>query len=245
MIESVKEPMNEPVKIWILTVAPETLEGFLASHSIQRARQLGLGEVKVCDIRDFTKGSFRDIDDSPYGGGRGMILRCDAVLRALDAVKAEAKAEGSEVYTVALTPAGTAFTQQKAHEFKEKKHLALICGHYEGMDERVYQRVDEEVSMGDFILTGGEIPAMAIADAVMRLLPGNLKEGSAEEESFENGLLEYPQYTHPAEYEGMGVPKVLLSGDHEAIRKWREEQSLQKTAEKRPDLYQKWIDQKK
>ena len=237
------------MKISILTVAPETMEGFLSSHCVQRAQQLGLGEVQVVDIRDFIKGSFRDIDDSPYGGGKGMILRCDAVLKALSAVKKKTETEGAadetdeskdSVYTVALAPAGKPFDQKKAHEFSEKKHLVLICGHYEGIDERVYSRVDEEVSMGDFILTGGEIPAMAIADAVLRLLPGNLKEGSAEEESFENGLLEYPQYTHPVEYEGMKVPDVLLSGDHKAIERWRQEQAIQKTAERRPDLYQKW-----
>lgn len=219
---------------------------FLESHVIARAKQLGAATVEIVDMRDFVKGSFRAVDDSPYGGGRGMILRCEPVLKALEAVRGEG-AEGSErngfgVLTAALTPAGDRFTQKMAHELAELSHLILICGQYEGFDERIFSRIDREISLGDFVMTGGEIGAMAVTDAVVRLLKGVLKEGSAEEESFENGLLEYPQYTRPAVYEGMAVPEVLLSGNHEAIAAWRKEAALAKTKERRPDLMENTIE---
>lgn len=218
------------MKISILTVCPENFESFLKFHSIERAVKLGLLEIEVLDVRDYVKGSFRAVDDSPYGGGRGMVLRCEPVMRAVASIRTETS------HIVAVTPAGVRYDQKKAHELSERDHLILLCGHYEGFDERIFSVVDEEISMGDYILSGGELPAMTIADSIARLLPGNLKEGSAEEESFENGMLEYPQYTRPIEYEGMKVPEVLLSGNHEAIRKWRMEQSLKRTKERRPDL---------
>ncbi|MBR3405000.1 MAG: tRNA (guanosine(37)-N1)-methyltransferase TrmD [Firmicutes bacterium] len=234
------------MKISILTVRPEMFHDFLESHVIARAKQLGAATVEIVDMRDFVKGSFRAVDDSPYGGGRGMILRCEPVLKALEAVRGEG-AEGSErngfgVLTAALTPAGDRFTQKMAHELAELSHLILICGQYEGFDERIFSRIDREISLGDFVMTGGEIGAMAVTDAVVRLLKGVLKEGSAEEESFENGLLEYPQYTRPAVYEGMAVPEVLLSGNHEAIAAWRKEAALAKTKERRPDLMENTIE---
>lgn len=191
-----------------------------------------------------------------------MILRCEPVLKALEAVRGE-RAEGSErsgegsgrasgktgckadgfgVLAAALTPAGDCFTQKMAHELAELSHLILICGQYEGFDERIFSRIDREISLGDFVMTGGEIGAMAVTDAVVRLLKGVLKEGSAEEESFEKGLLEYPQYTRPAVYEGMAVPEVLLSGNHEAIAAWRKEAALAKTKERRPDLMENTIE---
>ena len=231
--------------ISVLTVRPELFGDFLRSHVIARAASLGAASVEIIDMRDYVAGSFRAVDDSPYGGGRGMILRCEPVLKALEAVKNRARKrteeEGSReddpgCLTAALTPAGARFDQKMARELTQLSHLILICGQYEGFDERIFSRVDREISLGDFIMTGGEIGAMAVTDAVVRLLPGVLKEGSADDESFENGLLEYPQYTRPALYEGMAVPEVLLSGNHEAIAAWRQAAALEKTKEKRPDL---------
>ena len=190
--------------------------------------------MEVIDIREFAPGSFRHIDDSPCGGGRGMVLRCQPVADAVEAVKECGK--NISVRTVLLSPAGTVYDQKKARELAAQDHLILICGHYEGFDARIYSWADELVSVGDYILTGGELPAMTVADSVLRLLEGNLKEGGAGEESFENGLLEYPQYTKPAEFRGQKVPEVLLSGDHEAVRKWRLEAALKETLERRPEL---------
>ncbi|MCF0135974.1 MAG: tRNA (guanosine(37)-N1)-methyltransferase TrmD [Lachnospiraceae bacterium] len=220
------------MKITILTICPEIFEDFLRSHSIARAEKLGLLQVKVRDIRDYAKGSFRAIDDSPYGGGRGMLLRCEPVVAAIR----EASGEDKETLVAALTPGGRTYDQQQARELAGLEHLVLVCGHYEGFDERILHFVDREISLGDYILSGGEIGAMAVADSIARLLPGNLKEGSAEEESFESSLLEYPQYTRPADFEGLKVPEVLLQGDHGAVEKWRKEAALQKTRERRPDL---------
>lgn len=226
------------MKITILTLCPEVFEGFLKSHVVERAAALDLCQVKVVDIRDFTKGSFRDMDDSPYGGGKGMILRVDALTRALRAVQEDA-AGAETTYTMLFSPRGTVYRQKDAHRLAEKNHLILVCGHYEGVDERFSDYVDEEISVGDYILTGGEIPAMAVVDSVLRLLKGNLKEGSAEEESFETGLLEYPQYTHPLEFEGKKVPEVLLSGDHQAIEAYRKQEMLRVTQKYRPDLLER------
>ena len=164
-----------------------------------------------------------------------MVMRCQPVLDALRSVQKEHDGGVTSV-AAALSPAGAVFTQKKAHRFAGLDHLILICGHYEGMDERIYRHVDEEVSIGDFILTGGELAAMAVADAVIRLLPGAIRSESTGEESFENGLLEYPQYTQPAVYDGESVPDVLLSGNHEKIRKWRLKESLRRTLHRRPDL---------
>lgn len=203
------------------------------------------------DIRDYAPGSFRDVDDSPYGGGVGMILRCQPVLDALEAVRTPANSDVSESHAapsghtatdshadhvVILTPIGTPYKQADAHRLSMEEHLILICGHYEGMDARIYPHADELISIGDYILTGGELPAMVICDSVMRLVKGSMKEESTVEESFEDGLLEYPQYTRPADYNGQKVPEVLLSGDHEAIRQWRREEAERITRERRPDL---------
>ena len=222
------------MRISILTVCPELFGSFLQSHEVKRAAKRSGAEVEVIDIREFAPGSFRHIDDSPCGGGRGMVLRCQPVADAVEAVKECGK--NISVRTVLLSPAGTVYDQKKARELAAQDHLILICGHYEGFDARIYSWADELVSVGDYILTGGELPAMTVADSVLRLLEGNLKEGGAGEESFENGLLEYPQYTKPAEFRGQKVPEVLLSGDHEAVRKWRLEAALKETLERRPDL---------
>ena len=221
------------MKITILTMFPQLFDGFLQSPVVQRAIRRESLELEIVDIKEFAPGSFRHIDDSPFGGGAGMVMRCQPVLDALRYVKGEG---GPQAVTVALSPAGTVFCQKTARRYKDLDHLIMICGHYEGMDERIYRHADEELSIGDYILTGGEIAAMAVADAVIRLLPGALRDKSTEEESFENGLLEYPQYTQPAVYEGEAVPEVLLSGNHEKIRKWRLKESLRRTLERRPDL---------
>lgn len=219
------------MKITILTICPELFESFLASHVVRRAAEKRLAEVEVLDLKTFADGSFRKVDDSPFGGGAGMVLRCTPVFRALKSIRREGKQ-----ITAVLTPAGTPYRQQTAHRFACADHLILICGHYEGLDERILDRADEAVSIGDYVLTGGELPAMVVADSVLRLLPGNLREGSAEEESFENGLLEYPQYTQPASEEGAGIPEILLSGNHREIRRWRIAESIRVTLERRPDL---------
>ena len=248
---------------------PGLFGDFLKGPVIERAVRKGALEVRIIDIRSYAPGSFRHIDDSPFGGGAGMVMRCQPVLDALRACRGEmplmtaetlsetgetisSEAEGTssekretpakgekpaDSYTVILTPAGIPYTQKKAHEFAGKEHLILLCGHYEGMDARIYPHADEMISIGDYVLTGGELAAQVVIDSVVRLLPGSLREASTVEESFENGLLEYPQYTQPAVYEGEAVPEVLRSGDHERIRKWRLQQSLLLTKKMRPDLF--------
>ena len=222
------------MKISILTIEPERFESFLSSHVITRARELGVLELELVDIRLFAeKRGLRQIDDSPFGGGPGLILRCGPILDAL--AYARGSVPGPSCAAV-LTPRGERYSQALARELAGTGHLILICGHYEGIDERVFPHTDREISIGDYVLTGGELAAQVVADSVARLLPGVLKAGSADDESFESGLLEYPQYTQPADYRGDRVPDVLLSGNHAAIRKWREEQALRITAERRPDL---------
>lgn len=225
------------MKISILTMCPELFAGFLTSHVLVRAAEMGLAEVEILDIRDFAGGSFRHIDDSPFGGGRGLLLRPEPVLLAME--EAIRRGPGVGVVRAALVPAGEVYDQKKAHSLAACSHLILICGRYEGMDARIYDHVDLRLCIGDYILTGGEIPAMAVADSILRLLSGNLKEGSVEEESFEDGLLEYPQYTQPALWRGQKVPEVLLSGHHERIRAFRLRESLRETLRFRPDLLEK------
>jgi tRNA (guanine37-N1)-methyltransferase len=221
------------MRISVLSIAPEAFSGFRETPVISRAEGRGAITFECIDIRDYAEGSFRKIDDSPYGGGRGMILRVDTVFRALEAVRGP----GSRV--VMLSPKGQQFTQKKAREYSKLDHLVLLCGHYEGFDARISRYVDEEISIGDYILTGGELPAMIVCDSVVRLLDGSLREGSADDESFETGLLEYPQYTHPFEFNGDKVPEILLSGNHEAIDRWRREKALEETKRLRPDLLER------
>lgn len=220
------------MKITVLTMCPQVFSGFLESDLTARAIKRNLLDLEIIDIREYTEGSFRHIDDSPFGGGAGMIMRCEPLINALEAVKSE------NAHTVLFAPCGNTYDQKKVHEYLNMDHLILICGHYEGIDARVYPYCDELLSMGDYILSGGEIPAMAVIDSLVRLL-GTIRRESTMEESFENGLLEYPQYTRPASFKGMDVPEVLLSGNHEKIRLWRLKESLKRTWKERPDLIEK------
>ena len=218
------------MRITILTLFPEMFEGFLTTSIIKKARLKKLMEIETVDIRSFTKDKHHRVDDYPFGGGQGMILQCQPVLDALKSVKKE------NSHVILLSPVGNVFKQNVAREYVKKEHLILVCGHYEGFDERILDYVDESLSIGDYVLTGGEVASMVITDAVVRLVDGVITQASHEDESFENGLLEYPQYTHPVEYDGKSVPDVLLSGHHENIRRFRLKESLRKTLRYRPDL---------
>ncbi len=223
------------MRITVLTLFPEMYHDFLTTSIIGRALDRNLVQVDFVQIRDFAKDHYRHVDDRPFGGGMGQVMKCQPTLDALATVKDE------NSWTVMMNPAGHQYTQAKARNFASKEHLILICGHYEGMDARIEKHCDELVSLGDYILTGGEIASMAIMDSVIRLLHGSITEGSADEESYENGLLEYPQYTQPADYNDERVPDILLSGNHQKIREWRIMQSLIRTKESRPDLYESHI----
>ncbi|GIW61789.1 MAG: tRNA (guanine-N(1)-)-methyltransferase [Patescibacteria group bacterium] len=234
------------MKISILTLFPEMFSGPFDASIIKKARERNLVDIRLINIRDFGIGKHHLVDDTPYGGGVGMVMRVDVLHKAIQKAKDPQIPEEKEK-VILLTPDGTLYTQRVAESFAQFKHLILVCGHYEGIDERIKAFVDYEISIGDFILTGGEIPAMAITDSVVRLIPGVFKTGVTESESFslrgEGGkiLLEYPLYTKPAEYLGMKVPDILLGGDHAKIKEWRYEQALKKTRQKRPDLLQKGV----
>lgn len=218
------------MKITVLTLFPEFFDSFKNTSIIARALEKQEIEFETVDYRLFTKDKHNHVDDTPCGGGAGMVLMVQPIADALKSVRTE------NSYVVLMTPQGTPFKQQMAHSYAAYNHLILICGHYEGYDERVRSLVDAEVSIGDYVLTGGEIGAMAVSDAVFRLCTGVIREESHEDDSFENGLLEYPQYTRPVDYEGQKVPEVLLSGHHANIRKWRLKESLRKTYLRRPEL---------
>jgi tRNA (guanine37-N1)-methyltransferase len=220
------------MKISIVTLFPDSFRGFLDSSIIGRAQKSGMVEIETVNLRQFSADARGTVDDKPYGGGVGMILRVDVVKRALNSLKQP----GS--MAILLTPQGQIFKQIVAIELAKKEHLILICGHYEGFDERIRSLVDMELSIGDYVLTGGELAAAVATDTITRLLPGVLgKDESAEDESFNEDLLEYPQYTKPAEFDGVNVPKILLSGNHAEIAKWRSEQSRERTRQRRPDLF--------
>ena len=221
-------------KITILTICPEMFSAIDNFHVISRARSLGKLRLEIVDIRSFVQGSFRKVDDSPYGGGPGMILRIAPVMAALSDVTAGE--DNNKVCRAVLSPYGRTYNQKEAHRLLDFEHLVLICGHYEGIDARIYNHVDRIISIGDYILSGGEIAAMAVADSLARLLPGVLKDGSLSEESFSGDMLEYPQYTRPAVFEGEKVPELLLSGNHVDIKEWREKQAVEMTLKYRPDL---------
>ena len=221
------------MKIDILTLFPKMFNGFLDESIIKRAINNKLVEINLINFRDFSKLSNHQVDDTPYGGGGGMVLRCEPIVDALESVKTD------KSKIILLSPQGKTFNQQKALELKNEKHLILICGHYEGFDERIKNFVDEEISIGDYILTGGELPAMIITDTIVRLIPNVINENSYLNDSFMNNLLDYPTYTKPPIYKGYKVPDILLSGHHENIKKWREEQSLENTKNKRKDLSEK------
>lgn len=219
------------MRLSILTLFPELFEPFFTTSIVGRAVAKEQISYDLVQIRDFAHDLHRHVDDKPFGGGAGMVMKCQPALDAIDSVRTD------DSYVILLAAGGKPYTQQKAHELAQKKHLVFLCGHYEGVDERIVERCDEELSIGDYVLTGGELGAMVIVDSVVRLLPGVIRSDSIQEESYENDLLEYPQYTQPAVYEGEAVPEVLLSGHHENIRKWRLTQSLLKTRERRPDLF--------
>ncbi len=225
------------MRIDVLTVLPGMFECFLKEGIIGKAVASGKVEVNVLNLRDFATDRHRIVDDVPYGGGPGMVLKPEPIFRAYDYIVAK----GSKPYVILTEPWGERFTQETAVELSKKPHLLIICGRYEGVDERVKSLVDREISIGDYVLTGGELPAMVMMDAVIRLLPGVLgNEESLKADSFmDRGLLGYPNYTRPAEFRGMKVPEVLLSGHHKRIERWRKEQSLKRTLEKRPEIIDK------
>ncbi len=207
----------------------------------KRAVDNGLVSLNLHNIRDYTHDKHHTADDYPYGGGAGMVLKPGPIFEAVEAIKAGVKDEEAELPIILLTPQGRLFSQQVAQELSQNRHLVFICGHYEGVDERVQEHLaTDEISIGDYVLTGGEVPAMVVIDAVLRLLPGVLgSENSSLEDSHVGGLLEYPQYTRPADYRGWKVPEVLLSGNHARIAKWRREQIIRRTLERRPELLNK------
>lgn len=206
------------MKIDILTLFPDMFYGFLNDSIIKRAREKELIEINVHNIRDYSPFKNKQVDDYSYGGGAGMVLMCEPIFLAIEHLRTE------ESQVIMLTPSGKTFKQQLAYEFSKQKHLILLCGHYEGFDERIKTIVDMELSIGDFVLTGGEVPAMAITDAITRLIPGVINEESLASESFNDDLVDFPVYTKPAEFRGLKVPEVLLSGHHANINKWREEE---------------------
>ena len=220
------------MEIDVLTLFPRVFEGPLEESILKRAQNKGRVTVRVHNLRDFTHDRHRVVDDKPYGGGPGMLMKPEPIFEAVE------KFQRADSCVVLMTPQGPALTQARAQEFSLRPHLVIICGHYEGVDERVREAlVDEEVSIGDYVLTNGALAAAVFVDAVVRLLPGVLGDDqSAGDDSFANGLLEGPQYTRPPEFRGMQVPEVLLSGNHEAIARWRAEWARQRTRERRPDL---------
>ncbi|MCR5538355.1 MAG: tRNA (guanosine(37)-N1)-methyltransferase TrmD [Lachnospiraceae bacterium] len=226
------------MKITVLTLFPDMVAQALHTSIVGRAMDAGILEIRTVDIRDYAENKHNSVDDYPYGGGAGMVMQAGPVVRAVRAAKTELPAGTRVVYT---SPQGCVFTQETAKRLASEESLIILCGHYEGIDERALElTVDEEISIGDYVLTGGELPAMVMIDAVARLLPGVLhNDTSAETESHQESLLEYPQYSRPREFEGLEVPEVLLSGDHAKVDAWRREQSLLRTREKRPDLLEK------
>ena len=218
------------MKIDVLTLFPDMFNNIINESIIKRARDNKLVEINIINFRDYSPLNNQQVDDTPYGGGAGMVLRCEPIFEALDNIKTE------DSKVILLTPEGKTYNQSKAYELSKEKHLIIICGHYEGFDERIKTLVDEEISIGDFILTGGEIPAMILVDSITRLIDGVIAKESLESESFNNNLLDYPTYTKPAIYRGLKVPDVLLSGDHAKIDAYRKEMQIKKTEEKRPDI---------
>ena len=221
--------------IEIATLFPEMCEAVLGESIVGRARRAGKLSLHCRQIREYTLDKHRRVDDTPYGGGMGMVMQCEPIYNCYKAVCEEL---GAKPHTIYMSPKGRVFDQKRAVELSKMDNILIICGHYEGVDQRVIDKiVDEELSIGDYVLTGGELPAMVVADAVARMCEGVLSdEVCFTDESIYSGLLEYPQYTKPAEFRGQKVPEVLLSGDHEAVRKWRLEAALKETMERRPDL---------
>ena len=225
------------MRIDVITIFPGLVESFRTTSLLGAAVQSGIVELTVHDLREFTKDRHRTVDDTPYGGGPGMVMRPEPLVEAIEAL-AGPKGESRRARVLLLSPQGRRFEQRWAQELAHEEHLVLVCGRYEGVDQRVVEiAVDEEVSIGDYVLAGGELPALVLIEAVTRLIPGVMgNPESAESESFQTGILEGPQFTRPAEYRGIEVPAVLRSGDHQAIARWRAEQARASTRERRPDL---------
>jgi len=221
------------MKISVLTLFPEMFESPLRSSLIGKAIERGIIQIDVINLRDYALDKHRQVDDYPFGGGAGMVIKADVALRAME----DLHRTNPGTRTILMSPAGKTLNQRLARELAREKTLLLLCGHYEGVDERVLAKVDDEISIGDYILTGGEMAALVLIEVVARLVPGVLgSEKSVDDESFNDGLLEYPQYTRPRQVEEMEVPEVLLSGNHEEIRRWRKKESIRKTLLARPDL---------
>jgi tRNA (guanine37-N1)-methyltransferase len=218
------------MRIDVVTIFPDVFPGPLGASIPGRALERGLATVVAHDMRQWGIGRHRSVDDTPYGGGAGMVLRPEPIADALDALR------GQDTTSILLDPTGVPFSQSTARDLAQRSHLVLVCPRYEGIDERARGLFDMELSIGDYVLSGGEIPAMVVIDAVLRLLPGAIEAASAADESFSEGLLEYPQYTRPPEFRGERVPDILLSGHHAAVARWRREQALERTRRRRPDL---------
>lgn len=228
------------LRIDILTLFCEVFDAFCSTSIVGRARQRKLVDIHLTNIRDFALNNYGSVDDAPFGGGPGMVLMCQPIFDAVQSVRSRGPGPGK---VILMTPQGRRLDQELAAELSQEPRLILVAGHYEGFDERIRQGLaDMEVSLGDFVLSGGEIAAMALVDAMVRLLPGALgKDASTHEESFSTDLLEYPQYTRPRSYRGMDVPEVLLNGDHAKITAWRAEQAEQRTRQRRPDLWERYV----
>ncbi len=232
------------MKIEIATLFPEMCEAVLGESIIGRARKAGKIEINCRQIREYTQDKHRRVDDTPYGGGMGMVMQCEPVYNCYKAVCEQL---GEKPHTIYMSPKGRILNQQKAEELSKLENIFIICGHYEGIDQRIIDKiVDEEISAGDYVLTGGELPAMILVDSVARMCPGVLSDAECyKDESIYSGLLEYPHYTRPEVWEGEAVPPVLLSGHHKNIEAWRHEKSLEITAERRPDLLEKYNNKNK
>lgn len=224
------------MKIDILTLFPNMFDGFLSESIIKRAINKKQVEINVIDFRTYSTLNHNQVDDTPYGGGAGMVLMCEPVVRAIEDIKTK------DSLVILTCPQGKVYKQSIAKELKDYKHLIIICGHYEGYDERIREFVDLEISIGDYILTGGEIPAMAITDSIVRLIPGVINTSSFEEDSFTNNLLDYPTFTKPADFRGLKVPEVLLSGNHEKIKEYRINEQIKRTKARRPEMFEGGLD---
>ncbi len=222
--------LDVTLEIDVLTLFPTMVSGPLAESIPGRIQERGLVTVRTRDLREFGLGRHRSVDDTPYGGGAGMVMRVEPIVAAIEAVKRP------DSLVILMDPGGEVFSQARAADLANRGHLVFVCPRYEGVDERIRSFVDMELSIGDYVVTGGELPALVVIDAVMRLLPGAIDELSTAEESFSAGLLEYPQYTRPPTYRGIDVPEILTSGDHGAVADWRRERALERTRKRRPDL---------
>lgn len=224
------------MKIDILSLFPKMFDGFISESIIKRAINDNKVTINIIDFRKYTTLNNNQVDDTAFGGGAGMVIMCDPIVRCLEEIKTD------DSYVILMDPKGKLFKEEKAREYSKKKHLIIICGHYEGIDERIRNFVDEVICIGDYVLTGGEIASMAVCDATIRLIDGVITSESLDSESFDDGLLDYPVYTKPRSYRGIDVPEVLLSGDHKKIAEYRKSEAIRLTKENRPDLMEKYND---